>query len=49
MTPTYNSEIGAIVKPGTSDDVESQSGLLDWAAANPELTASRLVQLVERD
>jgi hypothetical protein len=35
-TPTYNSEIGAIVKPGTSDDVESQSGLLDWASNNPE-------------
>ena len=34
--PVYNSEIGAFVKPGTSDDVESQSGLLDWAAANPE-------------
>ena len=42
-TPTYNSEIGAIVKPGTSDDVESQSGLLDWAAANPELTATAAV------
>ena len=34
--PVYNSEIGAIVKPGTSDDVESQSGLLDWASNNPE-------------
>ena len=33
--PTYNSEIGAIVKPGT-DEIESQSGLLDWTAANPE-------------
>ena len=39
--PTYNSEIGAIVKPGT-DEIESQSGLLDWTAANPEpLIASR--------
>ena len=34
-TPVYNSELGAIVKPGT-DDVESQTGLLDWAAKNPE-------------
>ena len=34
-TPVYNSEIGAIVKPGT-DNVESQSGLLNWAAENPE-------------
>jgi len=34
-TPTYNNEIGAFVKPGT-DEVESQSGLLDWAAKNPE-------------
>ena len=33
--PTYNSEIGAIVKPGT-DEIESQSSLLDWTAANPE-------------
>ena len=33
--PTYNSEIGAIVRPGT-DQPESQSGLLDWAATNPE-------------
>ena len=41
-TPTYNSEIGAIVKPGT-DEIESQSGLLDWAAANPELTATAAV------
>jgi len=41
-TPTYNSEIGRIVKPGT-DEIESQSGLLDWAAANPELTATAAV------
>ena len=34
-TPVYNSEIGAIVKPGT-DTPESQSGLLNWAAENPE-------------
>jgi len=34
-TPTYNNEIGAFVKPGT-DEVESQTGLLDWAAKNPE-------------
>ena len=41
--PTYNNEIGAFVKPGT-DDVESQSGLLDWAAANPEpLVASAAI------
>lgn len=33
--PVYNSEIGAIVKPGT-DEIESQSSLLDWTAANPE-------------
>ena len=42
-TPVYNSEIGAIVKPGT-DDVESQSGLLDWASNNPEpLVASAAI------
>ena len=41
--PVYNSEIGAIVKPGT-DDVESQSGLLDWASNNPEpLVASAAI------
>ena len=34
-TPVYNSEIGAIVKPGT-DEPESQSGLLNWASENPE-------------
>ena len=33
--PTYNNEIGAFVKPGT-DEIESQSGLLDWASNNPE-------------
>ena len=32
---TYNPTIGAIVKTG-SDDVASQSNLLDWAATNPE-------------
>ena len=41
--PTYNNEIGAFVKPGT-DDVESQSGLLDWASNNPEpLVASAAI------
>ena len=33
--PTYNNEIGAFVKAGT-DEIESQSGLLDWASNNPE-------------
>ena len=32
---TYNPTIGAIVKTGT-DDVASQSNLLEWAADNPE-------------
>jgi len=32
---TYNPTIGAIVKTG-SDDVASQSNLLEWAADNPE-------------
>ena len=36
--PIYNNEIGAFVKAGT-DDVASQSGLLDWAAKNPETLA----------
>ena len=36
--PIYNNEIGAFVKAGT-DDVASQSGLLDWASKNPETLA----------
>jgi len=39
---TYNPTIGAIVKTGT-DDVASQSNLLEWAADNPEPLAATAV------